>query len=69
MRTKTERLQKILEGADIPHEVITYPHCKKIAINTTVLGADLITKLYFIGFESLTIATDLKDREHFVLNY
>lgn len=69
MKTKTERFQKILNDANIPNEVIEYPHCKKIAINTTVLAADTLTKLYFIGFSTITIATDLQDREHFVLNY
>lgn len=68
-KTKTERFQKILEKADIPHEVIEYPHCKKIAIRTTTLGPETLTQLFFVGFTSITIGLDLKDQEHFVLNY
>jgi hypothetical protein len=68
-RTKTEIFQKILELADIPHNVVEYPHCKKIAIHTTVIGSDIITKLHTVGFESLSIGIDLKDQEYFVLNY
>lgn len=69
MKGKTERFKDLIERANIKCEEIESKHYKKIAIYTTSLTDELLSQLYFVGFNTLTIRKDLEDNPYFVLNY